>query len=256
MTEFDSPLLVPVRRSSGAFRSVLIHPTGGGLSPYLALAGRLARYGPVHGVRAAGLLPGERPGDSVAGMADDYLALLRGLPSAPDLLVGWSLGGVLAWELAARLAGTGQRPPAVVLVDSHRQRPARARLPAEVHEAVAEAARTAPGRTDPDCLRRTTDAHIAAVTGHRVTAPHRGPALLLACAGGRRERQTAEWREIAPDLTVGHLACGHFEVFRPPHQQETLRQIDAFVARLAADSRNTPHPPHCSALPDSLRRNR
>lgn len=232
MSSPADPLLIPLRKSPGPLESVLVHPTGGGLSQYLALAGRLARRGTVHGIRALGLLPGEKPCDDIPEMTEQYLELLRGLPRRPNLLVGWSLGGMLAWELAARL-GTEGPAPAVVMVDSFPAREAIGRdVRARVRAAVDEALRTAPGAMDRDRTMRTTHAHVKAVTKHRVTERHSGPTLLVACDGEQRDRQVTSWRRLATDLTVRPLGCGHFEVFQPAHQQVLLRHLDEFLAQL------------------------
>jgi thioesterase domain-containing protein len=149
---------------------VLLHPSGGSLGQYLGLVAHLTRHrGMVHGVRAAGLDAGELPEDSVDTMADRYLRLLRSLPAPPDLLIGWSLGGVLAWELACRLAREG-RLPSVVMVDSFAEpwsacHTARDELLARIlHRSPAPEAPEAGERA-----ARTAAAHLTASAAHHAT---------------------------------------------------------------------------------------
>ncbi|MEU1662140.1 alpha/beta fold hydrolase [Streptomyces sparsogenes] len=232
--ETRRPLLTSYRRGPAAQRltTVLLHPSGGSLGQYLGLAARLARHrGAVHGVRAAGLDAGEVPDDSVEAMADRYLPLLRDLPTPPDLLIGWSLGGVLAWELACRLAGEG-REPAVVMVDSFAEPWSACRT--ERDELLARILRRSPApQEDPGAgerAARTAEAHIAASAAHHATAGYPGSTLLLACESGERPHQIACWRRRAPRLTVRDLDCGHFDVFQPAHLPRLLRHLDAFLA--------------------------
>lgn len=229
-----TPLLIPLAQRPGPLPAVLIHPAGGGLGQYLALAGRLARHGAVHGIRAAGLLPDEEPQDSVAAMTDAYLRLIEALPERPRLLAGWSLGGVLAWELAARLAADGPAP-AVALVDSfaaHDVFDAGER--AGFREAIEQSVSTLGSGPDIARARATAEAHVTASTAHRTRVRGSGPALLVACASPYREQQVARWGELADRLTVRALDCGHFDVFEPAHQPALLGHVDAFLAELTA----------------------
>ncbi|WP_328471496.1 alpha/beta fold hydrolase [Streptomyces sp. NBC_00448] len=232
-------LLMTLGRRSGPLDSVLIHPAGGGLGQYLRLARRLARHGTVYGIRAAGLLPGERPERSVPRMTAAYRELLDALPRPPALLAGWSLGGILAWELAAEAAAAGTAggtpPPAVVMIDSHPElEPDNALLRSHPLDSIEHSAGGLSSGFEPALLRSTAAAHLTAARAHRVRQPSDTPTLLLACASPDREAQIARWRSLATRLTVRDLDCGHFDVFTPPHHGQLLRHIQPFIDRLTA----------------------
>ncbi|WP_372454669.1 thioesterase domain-containing protein [Streptomyces buecherae] len=67
------------------------------------------------GARALGLEEGEEPGTRIRDMADRYAEAVAALPACPDLFVGWSPDGLLAFETARRLSGG--KTPDLVLVD-------------------------------------------------------------------------------------------------------------------------------------------
>ncbi|MGW3953930.1 thioesterase domain-containing protein [Streptomyces sp. NPDC004752] len=228
-------LLIPFgrrRRNPAPARSlstVLFHPSGGRLGQYLGLVGHLSRRGRVHGVRGRGLRPGEPPHDDVHEMADLYAGLLSELPEPPGLLAGWSLGGLLAWEVAHRLPADGPRP-AVVMVDSFAEpwsacHTARGQLRERILGGL-------PATTDAGeraCAARTADAHLTASAAHHATIGRPGPALLLACASEERATQTDGWSRRDPSLDVRALPCSHFEVFDAAQSPLLLRHIDDFL---------------------------
>lgn len=224
------PLLLPLSRRSQASQAVLVHPGGGGLSPYTPLAVRLARRGGVSGIRASGLFAGERPDDDVPTMTERYLPLLDTLPRRPELLVGWSMGGVLAWELGARLAATGPAP-AVVMIDSFTRRD-EFRTAGQRTAVIDRIMRSVHARVAPRDQRwaeATAHAHVTASGRHRVTSTHPGPALLMTCASPHRRTQVENWTRLSGRLLVRELHCGHFDVFGRKALPAVLAHLDEFL---------------------------
>jgi natural product biosynthesis luciferase-like monooxygenase protein/amino acid adenylation domain-containing protein/non-ribosomal peptide synthase protein (TIGR01720 family) len=115
----ELPLLVPVRARGERRPLFLVHPVGGGVMAYAALAARLHPEQPVFALRSRGTEPGEEPRGTVEEMARDYLAAVRGeQPAGPYRLGGWSMGGVVAFEMARQLEAAGEEVEALVLIDS------------------------------------------------------------------------------------------------------------------------------------------
>ncbi|MEV7615516.1 amino acid adenylation domain-containing protein [Streptomyces sp. NPDC089799] len=102
---------------------VLVHPRGGDVVCYRDLV-RALGAGPaagrrVWGLEAVGCNTAEAPLEDVGAMADRYLAELREQqPCGPYLLAGWSFGGTVAFEMAARLEAAGERVAYLGLVDT------------------------------------------------------------------------------------------------------------------------------------------
>ncbi len=111
--------LVPIRQGGDGVPLFLVHPVGGSVFAYHALARHLDAGRPVYALQAPGLEGEAEPLTSVDAMAERYLAALReARPEGPYLLGGWSFGGLVAWEMARRLRAEGEEVPLVTLIDS------------------------------------------------------------------------------------------------------------------------------------------
>jgi amino acid adenylation domain-containing protein len=93
-----------------------VHPVGGNVLCYLELARHLAPEQPVYAFQS----PEERSlPATVEEMAARYVRELRRIqPEGPYRLGGWSLGGLIAFEMARQLAGAGQEVDLVALIDT------------------------------------------------------------------------------------------------------------------------------------------
>ena len=115
----ETSLLVPIRPGGSRTPLFLVHPGGGNLLAYATLVGMLSEEQPVYGLRSRGIEQGENPNWTVEEMARDYLAAIREVrPTGPYRLAGWSLGGLIAFEMARLLEAEGERVEKLVLIDS------------------------------------------------------------------------------------------------------------------------------------------
>ncbi|HEY1353938.1 MAG TPA: amino acid adenylation domain-containing protein [Ktedonobacteraceae bacterium] len=111
--------LVPLKRAQGHPPLFCLHPAGGEVWFYQALAAQLARNQPVYGLQSPALQDAVAEQTSLEAMAHLYAGLLRQCqPQGPYALFGWSLGGVLAVAVAAALEQAGQRVSFVGLLDA------------------------------------------------------------------------------------------------------------------------------------------
>ena len=91
-----------------------VHPVSGSVLCYADLVRHLDAERPVYGLQA----PEDPPLATVEDMAACYREALRAAqPAGPYLLGGWSMGGVVAFEMARQLRLEGERVDAVVLID-------------------------------------------------------------------------------------------------------------------------------------------
>jgi thioesterase domain-containing protein len=73
----------------------------------------------VYGLQARGIDGREPPRARLEEMAADYVAEIRkAQPVGPYWLLGWSLGGLIVFEMARQLAAAGQRTGLVAIIDA------------------------------------------------------------------------------------------------------------------------------------------
>lgn len=111
-----------VRLASGPRDSrplFLIHPVGGHVYFYQALAHGLAEVAPVYGITAQGVDGEADPLSTIEEMAQSYLGAIRSVqPKGPYRLGGSSFGGVVAFEMTQHLLAQGEQVDLLALIDS------------------------------------------------------------------------------------------------------------------------------------------
>ncbi|MFD4789573.1 amino acid adenylation domain-containing protein [Streptomyces sp. NPDC058459] len=263
----------------------LVHPVGGDVLCYHALATALSPGRPVYGLAAPGLTAsapttrGPAPADprgldpaarpTVPSLAAAHVAALREVrPHGPYHLAGWSLGGLLAYEMAHQLHVAGEEVATLALLDTAYPGatdvpPDEAALLEWFHDDLARSAGADPGDAARDTLRAEllaavdTPARLRAVAA-ALTAHDSAPAL----GDDELARHYAVFR-------TGLLAAARYE---PPvaagpvhfHQSTTgaaLRSADHWAARTPdgllrhdsdADHYQLVRMPHVTAVAASL----
>ena len=111
--------LVPIQPRGSRTPLFCVHPAGGLTGVYTDLAHHLGPDQPFYGIQARGCDMRQEPHTSVEEMAACYcdaiqLAQARG----PYLLAGWSMGGIVAYEIAWQLKQRGEEIAFLGLLDS------------------------------------------------------------------------------------------------------------------------------------------
>ncbi len=246
-TEEERAALVVVQPHGERPPLVLVHPVGGHVLCYAPLAEHLGPEQP--------LLAFESTGEetTIEAMAGRYLSelLSAGRPGGPHHLGGWSMGGLVAFEMARQLAARGSTLERVLLFDTtapgqYGDLPAEPalllgfagdllarldlHLPAELAAAVrtvgldrglallqAEARRHGLPLDVDEARRlfhvyRTNFAALPTYSG----GPYAGRVILFRPEGATHDT-TEVWRKLAPDLEVLTVPGDHHSMLRPPH---------------------------------------
>ncbi len=111
-----------------------VHPSGGSIICYCALSRYLGVDQPFYGIQTPGLDGvDQQPLTRVESMAARYIEELRAVQSeGPYMLGGWSLGGLVAFEMAQQLRRQGLEVSLLALFDSYV--PGTLRQPAEIDD--------------------------------------------------------------------------------------------------------------------------
>jgi thioesterase domain-containing protein/acyl carrier protein len=96
-----------------------VHPVGGNVLSYMELTRQLGNHHPFYGLQSPGLNGGVHP-ESIEKMASLYIEAIRTIQrQGPYCLGGWSMGGIIAYEMAQQLQQTGEEISLIALIESY-----------------------------------------------------------------------------------------------------------------------------------------
>ncbi len=96
-----------------------VHPISGNILAYFELASHLGRKQPVYALRAIGLEEDDAPLDTIPDLAERYMRAIETVQvQGPYYLGGWSLGGMIAYEMAQRWIQRGKPVALVAMFDT------------------------------------------------------------------------------------------------------------------------------------------
>ncbi|MET7695826.1 amino acid adenylation domain-containing protein [Streptomyces sp. NPDC005483] len=111
--------VLPIRGTGTDSPLFCVHPLAGLSWAYAPLARHVSASTPLYGLQARGFYDNDPLPGSLREMAAQYLEEMRRIqPAGPYHLLGWSLGGVIAQEIAVQLQEAGERTASLVLLDS------------------------------------------------------------------------------------------------------------------------------------------
>jgi thioesterase domain-containing protein len=127
-TRADSSTVVPLRNFQGSRPPLfLVHGVGGNVLGFYSLAERLENSQPVYGIQAQALIPGKDAVLRLEKMAAQYIDDMRAAcPEGPYHLLGFSFGGLVAFEIAQQMHASGLKVGLVGMLDT--------RQPSLMHE--------------------------------------------------------------------------------------------------------------------------
>ncbi len=259
----------------------LVHAVGGTVLPYAPLAGELADRYRVFGIQSPMLVGDPQPEPNtrhdpasppeaatlaepatLAELAGRYLAELREIqPSGPYRVGGWSMGGLLAHQLATQLEQAGEEVELLVLLDApfSTAEAAEAVLTDEqlTGQFVADALRTLgapmpepeqdpmaalmialdPGAADRGALAAEVRRRLAVFTrhrrlmaGYRPTGRVRAATLLVNARQSPNAATHRNWAGlVAGNLSTVDYDTDHYTLLRLPHVRDLAGRLREFA---------------------------
>ncbi|MGH6990300.1 MAG: alpha/beta fold hydrolase [Stellaceae bacterium] len=284
----DGPLVL-LRPGSGAPPIFLVPGSGGTPTDVRSMVSHLDVSSPVYSFCAPGL-DTEPPLACVEQLADRFLAAIRAVqPHGPYFLGGYSMGGLVAFELAHRLIAAGEEVALLALLDTYispRQSPWLSKLAIWRRRAVDHAAHlrsadwraipafvlarcrgvfrdlgimTAPSRglprpDDPrltPAMRRMIESSVTAAVTYR---PRFYPGTMTYFEARISDPLPAypqlTWRRLARKLVVHVVDGDHWQMMRG-RSADTARQFSECLRRAQAGHSNFETP-----APGNVRSNR
>lgn len=233
----------------GARPLFCVHGAGGNVLRLRTVADVIAEHRPFHAIQSRGLDGRALPYSSIEEMAADYLLAVRRIaPEGPHLLAGFSLGGLVALEMARQCRGAALPPSLVVLIDSAppgspsasgraggRGRSGRGRgkrravrlARVAVDEARLRVGLRIPVERRPAYLLRAGRRLFRA---YRPVGTYDGPVLLILHHDD--PQVVHRWRTIVPHLEVAAVSATHHEgLLDEPNATHLAAAIEAFIGR-------------------------
>jgi amino acid adenylation domain-containing protein/thioester reductase-like protein len=115
----SSPVLVSIQPQGSRAPLFFVHPVGGQVISYAELSQELGLEQPFYGLQSPPTNFFPESDMSIEQMATLYNREIRSVqPVGPYLLSGWSMGGLVAWEMAQQLIKEGETINLLALIDT------------------------------------------------------------------------------------------------------------------------------------------
>jgi amino acid adenylation domain-containing protein len=227
----------------------MVHGVGGNVVGFVELGRRMKPDYPFYGLQSQGL-DGKRPlFTGIEAMAAHYLAEIRTVqPNGPYHLGGFSLGGVVAYEMARQLRSLGEEVALLVLFDTYATNPEPvqwmdllrhpgqvrfSQLPEEFRRKVR---RTILARRLPEYLQNVMRTNARAAEQYRLQ-PYTGKAVLLRAGDSWLVKNDpyAAWSELIGELETIEIGGYHMDILREPQVSYLAERLKSCIDGAAND---------------------
>jgi aspartate racemase len=209
-----------------------VHGVGGNVVGFHELAQHMKPDYPFYGLQSQGLDGKRECHTRIEDMAAHYLDDIRTVqPKGPYHLGGFSLGGLVAYEMARQLLAAGEGVSLLVLLDTYATNPKRVnesllalllhptwaqlqQLPGVLYKKVR---RTIRMWLLPEALKKVGRTNARAAEQYQLQ-PYSGKAVLLRAGDSWRASQGpyAKWGQLIGTLETIEISGAHMDILREP----------------------------------------
>ena len=239
--------LVPIQPAGSRPPFFCIHGVGGNVVGFHELAQRMKPDYPFYGLQSQGLDGKHASHTRIEDMAAHYLDEIRTVQArGPYCLGGFSLGGLVAYEMACQLLARGDEVGLLVLFDTYAGNSKTANeslLDLLRHPTIAQlqqlpgALRKKIRRTVrmwrlPDALKKVMHTNARAAERYCLR-PYAGKATLLRAGDSWRvsEDSYRGWSQLVGELETVEISGGHMDILREPHVSRLAECLKACIDR-------------------------
>ncbi len=234
-------VLVPLRDGGPKTPLFCIHPAGGHVFGFVALAGRGDPERPFIAIQCPNLDPEAVAITDVPRLAARYVAEIRSRqPDGPYLLAGWSFGGVVAYEVANQLQAAGQEVALLCMFDSYLPSSGKIRQLMSNDELLESARKSeqvvgAEDSADLAAMERTYLGAIEMLFRYEAL-PYSGRVVILQAAESDDlydVRAADTWESlITPPPEIREIPGDHHSMMREPNVDEVAAVLDDVLGSL------------------------
>lgn len=207
----------------------LIHGLAGSALDFFDLINNLRTDRAVYGTQAKGSDGLEKPAERIEEMAGYFLEAVRKVqPHGPYSFIGYSLGGLVALEMARQMEAAGEAIDSLCMIESY---PAIERAPLGQRIAIkwrvgrmriseklkghADDAHTAELVSPPESTQRVRAADYIALANYEPASYH-GKVYFVRAAKSMHfpDSPEAVWRKIIPHMEIATVSGDHHQVLR------------------------------------------
>ncbi len=253
--------LVPIQLSGNGLPLFCIHPFGGNILCYQDLARYLGLKRPIYGLQAVGLNPEYEAHTQIEQMATHYIQELQTVQHrGPYFLCGWSMGSLIAFEIAQQISSQGEQIALLALLDPFTPSMMSPSMPEEdlallalgllgdinfnlehlsqlepderliyVIEQAKENNRV-PSDFDLDQVRHLLHISKLNYQAEQNYQPqyYSGKIIIFKASETDADLETA-WNELAPNVEMHLVPGNHYNMLQQPHVQTLAQQLEKYL---------------------------